>query len=368
VFVATRHCLKRAALPALVVALGGLAGAQLVCYEGFEGYGGGVQVESGSNGSAGPPLNGGMGWGGAYDVSNGIKNLVKVENRNGISPNLPAVNYSNGEISIPGGVRALRFYDSANGSFAVRRPLGAVFEAALGETLWFSVLFRTANGGASPLANEDIFQIGFDASEMPVSGDPRVSIGSTNLPEAPFPAPCRFFARSSADPLASDFHDSLPIAAATTYLLVGQIQPAAGAYDTVNLFVNPSSLDAPGPPSATITAPSGLSTLSHAFIRTVNLDPQDAYVLDEWRIGRDYASVAGALTNLLEIIPASVPGGSPTLRWPASMPGVVLETSTTLAPDSWGLVTGTFTVAAGYSTYPVPITPGTPRGFYRLRR
>ncbi len=154
----------------------------------------------------------------------------------------------------------------------------------------------------------------------------------------------------------------------TTYLLVGQVQPVAGSYDTVNLYVNPSNPDDPGPPSATITAPSGLTTLSHAFIRTAFLDGGDAHVLDEWRVGRDYGSVVGSLRNALAILPASVPGAAPTLRWSASLPAVVLESSNTLAPGSWELVTGPFILVAGDWTYPVPIAPETPRRYYRLRR
>lgn len=357
------HRLKRATLPALVVALGGLAGAQLVCYEGFEGYNAGVQLEGGSTSSNTTGRNGGTGWGGAYDVYNPIKDRVLIENRSS-SP----VNYASGDIDLPGGIRALRFNNNADGSYAVRRPLGTLFEAASGDVLWFSILFRTAAGGAGTLNDQDLFQIGFDDNPNPDSGNPRISIGSNTLSTTAFPSACHFFARSTTDPLVSDFHDTLPIAAATTYLLVCQIQPTAGSYDTVNLFVNPSSLDDPGPPSATITAASGLSTLSHAFIRTAFLDSGDAYVLDEWRIGKDYGSVVGSLRNALVILPASVPGGSPTLSWPASLPSVVLETSTTLAPDSWELVAGSFTAVAGDSTYPVPITPGTPRRFYRLRR
>jgi hypothetical protein len=354
---------KRIILSALAIVLAGRAGAQLVGYEGFEDYAVGTQVESGSNGSAGTPLDGGTGWGGAYDVSNAIKSLVRIENR-GSSP----VNYTNGDIVLPGGVRALRFYDIANGSYAVRRPLGTVFHAAAGDTLWFSVLFRTAAGGASPLANQDFFQIGFDDNEEAVAGNPRVSIGSNTVSTTAFPAGYHFFARSSTAVASSAFHEGLPIAAATTYLLVGQVRPAAGAYDTVSLFVNPSSLDDPGPPSATFTAPSGLASLSHAFIRTAGLDNGDAYVLDEWRVGRDYGSVVGSPRNALEIIPASVPGGTPVLRWPGSLPGVVLESSTTLAPDSWEVVPATFTLAAGDWQFPVPMAPEVPRRFYRLRR
>lgn len=363
VFLGAQHCLKRATLPALFVALGGLAGGQVVCYEGFEGYGATALLESGNTSSDGTGRNGGTGWGGEYDVLDAIKLKVKMEDRTS-NP----VSYANGDVLLPGGIRALRFFDNADGSYAVRRPMGTVFTAADGQTLWFSILFRTATGGAGTLNDQDLFQIGFDDNPNPDSGNPRVSIGSNTLSTTAFPSACHFFARSTTDPLVSDFYDTLPIAAATTYLLVCQIQPTAGSYNTVNLFVNPSSLDDPGPPSATITAASGLSTLSHAFIRTAFLDSGDAYVLDEWRIGKDYGSVVGSLRNALAIFPASVPGGSPTLSWPASLPSVVLETSTTLAPDSWELVAGSFSAVGGDSTYPVPITPGTPRRFYRLRR
>lgn len=352
--------IKVAAL-AMTLAVGTLR-AQLMCYEGFEDYGAGARLESGANGSPGTGLDGGGGWGGAYDVSNAIKSLVRIEDRT----NSP-VNYGNGDIVLPGGNQALRFYDNANSTYAVQRPLGTTFHAAAGDSLWFSFLYRTATGGASPLANQDFFQIGFDDNENAFSGSPRVSIGS-NAISATFPSAAHFFARSSTDPLSSAFHDGLPIAAATTYLLVGQIQPAAGSYDTVNLFVNPSSLDDPGDPSATVTAASGLTSLSHAFVRTAVLDNGDAYVLDEWRIGRDYGSVVGSLRNALEIHPASVPGGMPLLRWPASLPGVVLESSTTLAEDSWEVVPGTFEMAAGRLEYRVPISPATPRRFFRLRR
>ena len=51
-----------------------------------------------------------------------------------------------------------------------------IFSAAEGESLWFSFLFRTNN--ASPLANQDFFQFGFDDNANASSGIPRVSIGA----------------------------------------------------------------------------------------------------------------------------------------------------------------------------------------------
>lgn len=348
----------------VIPALAGLCfspvNAQLVCYEGFGEYDAGDQVESGSNGSSGTGLNGGIGWGGAYDVSNAIKTLVKIEGR-ASNP----VNYANGEVTIPGGNRALRFFNNANGSYAVHRTLGTTFAAATSDTLWFSVLFRT--GSSSPLGNQDFFQIGFDDNDDAVAGNPRVSIGANTI-SSTFPSAFQFFARSTTSIPNSAYHGTLYIAAATTYLLVGCIQAHAGVYDSVSLFVNPSTRDDPGPPSASITVSSGLTTLSHAFIRTAGLDNGDAYVLDEWHIGRDYASVVQPLRNALRITTAATPGDSPTLRWPAFLTGAVLEASSTLAPDSWTEVPAPFTLDAGDYQYAIPVSPEIPRCFFRLRR
>ena len=336
--------------------------AQLVCHDGFGDHAAGIQLESGSNGSGGTGLDGGVGWGGFYDVNNSIKSLVRIEDRTAN----PA-NYSNGEITLLGGHRALRFYDVANGTHAVRRPLGTGFQAANGNTLWFSLLFRTASGGAGNLANQDFFQIGFDDNPNASAGIPRVSIGS-NTTSTTFPSPAAFFARSTTASSGSVFYQDLQIAAATTYLLVGRIQAHAGEYDTVSLFVNPSNSQTPGTPSAEVTLPSGLTSLSHAFIRTVGLDNGDAYVIDEWHIARDYATVVQAFGSALRILPAPTAEHSHALRWPASLGGVVLETSLTLDPESWSEIAGPFELVDVERHYPVPIDPATTKRFFRLRR
>ena len=332
--------------------------AQLVAYEGFGDYTAGIQVESGENGSAGTGLDAGAGWGGAFDINNAIKSLVKIENRSS-SP----VNYSNGGLSIFGGNRALRFYDIANSSYALQRPLGTTFDAAAGEALWFSVLFRTS--AASPLSNQDFIQIGFDDNATAVGGVPRVSIGANTI-QASFPSPFRFFARSTTAVAASAFHDNLNIAAATTYLLVGRIQPHEGIYDTVSLFVNPVGPEDPGPPSAEMVLPSGLVRLSHAFIRTAGLDSGDANVIDEWLIGRDYGSVVQSLQAALRW--TAVADGPLILRWPVAPSDAVLQASNSLAADSWTDVTGPFARQGAEWEYAVVVDSGTPQRFFRLRR
>lgn len=348
----------------LAAALSGSATAQLVCCDSFADYALGSQLEDGSNNEEGSGGDGGAGWGGPYNVANNIKQLVRIEDR----ASYPAL-YSSGEISIPGGDRALRFYNNANGAYALRRPLGATFQAVSGETLWFGFLFRTSNAG--PLQNQDFFQVGFDSSPNASGpgngGNPRVSIGA-NTTSTSFPAPFRFFARSTIATDASVFCDNVDIQAATTYLLVGSVRPNdQGKYDVVSLFVNPASLDNPGPPSASITMDSGLNSIGYFFIRTAGLESSDAYVIDELRVARDYKSVVQTLRDSLKI---DLPGASESaaLRWPASLTGAVLETSATLAAGSWVEVPGPYPLAGADHAFLIAIDPEIPREFFRLRQ
>ena len=255
--------------------------AQLVAYDGFDSYAAGAQVESGGNGSSGTGLYGGAGWGGAYDVNNAIKSLVLVEDRSASH-----VVYQNGEIRLDGGVRALRLYNVANGSSVVARPLGAAFTTA--SAVYLSFLFRTTN--ASPLADQDFFQWGFDATLG--AGNPRVSIGANTIATTfPPSQPFRFFARSTTTTGNSAFDNTTDIAAVTTYFLVGKISGGAGNFNRVDLFVNPSTLAEPAAPSASIAVDSGVASLSHLLLRTAFLDASDAYVFDELRVGRSFTSV-----------------------------------------------------------------------------
>jgi hypothetical protein len=176
----------------------------------------------------------------------------------------------------------------ANGSSALLRPLGAAFGSD--QPLYFSFLFRCNN--ASPLPNQDFFQVGFDGDAAASGGNPRLSIGvnviSTTIPpDQPF----RFFARSTTAIASSAFDDTTDVAAGTTYFLVGRLSGAGGNFDRVDLFVNPFTLALPVTPSATITLDSGIASVSNFYIRSAGLDSGDAYVVDELRVGRDYESV-----------------------------------------------------------------------------
>lgn len=339
-----------------------VATGQLIAHDGFEIHPGGGQLES----SSGIGLNGGSGWGGAYDVNNSIRSLIKTEDRSAA----PVI-YSNGQITLHGGRRALRFSEIAIGTPAVLRPLGTIFSGVSGETLWFSLLFRTAS--VSPLANQDFFQIGFDNNASASSGNPRVSVGVNTVSTTNFPQPLQFFVRSTTATAvnANTFVDGPPVQAVTTYLLVGCIEPHSGAYDQVSLWVDPTDPSAPGTASATVVLASGVSTLSHFFLRTAGLDSGDVYVVDELRIGRDFGSVVlpPALDGSLRVSPAGSPNQGVVLQWPASLTGVLLETSTTLEEGSWAEITAPFTLLGTDYQYAAPaISEENPRAFFRLRR
>lgn len=273
------------ALASVVVCVGlalfasATAQATLFAYDGFEEYAPAL-VEDGPNGSAGVGLNGGFGWGGAYDVNNFVKSLVRIEDRTA----LPVV-YTNGEIHIDGGVRALRTYDVANGSPLLLRPLATIQTPE--NPVYFSFLFRTNN--ASPLDTPDFFQVGFDNTATALN--PRISIGA-NTQEVNGALPFRFFARTTTTVANSSFSLAPEIQAATTYFLVGRVRGnPTGNFNLVDLFVNPATLLEPTTPSASISGNSGFRLLSHFLIRTDFLENGDGYVVDELRIGGDYASV-----------------------------------------------------------------------------
>ncbi len=336
-----------------------LARSQLVTYDGFEDYPAGALVEDGPNGTPGTGLNGGFGWADAYDVNNAIKSLVRAENR-AASP----VIYSNGDLTIHAGDRALRFYDNAIGTYALRRAMVSTWDAASGHELWASFLFRCNN--TSPLANQDFLAVGFDDNPSAAGGNPRVSVGiNTTTNVFPPSQPFRFFARSTTVVANSTFAESPDIAASTTYLVVTRISASTrGNFDTVDLWVNPASATDPGPPSARIIADSGINRLTHWFIRTANLDSGDAYVIDELKIGRTYPAVIVAQPPpfALEIQPAA--DRSVELRWP-SLLDATLESTNAPATGPWTPIPGPFPSSDGWFSLRVPTTD---RAFFRLRR
>lgn len=349
-------------LSALVFGLAGPVRSQLLVHDGFEEYAVGVQLESGSNGSAGTGLAGGFGWFGGYDVNNAIKSRVKTENRSG-SP----VVYGNGEVTIHGGERALRLWDNANGTPVLLRRLGRELPAAAGSSVWFSFLFRTNN--ADPLANQDFLQLGFDEEAMPVSGNPRLSVGAGTTSSIA-PRPFRFFAAADTAASATVFDESGGVAAVTTYLLVGCIRNNGLFHHRIELYVNPGTLLVPPAPSAVSESVSGPAVLSRLLLRTSDLEQSDVYVLDELRVGLSYESVVMAEVPALRLAwdasgerPAGLAG---MLRWPsqrlatleaAPSPGgpwepVGLE-GRSLSGNDWLL--------------PVAARSGEPRRFFRLR-
>jgi len=241
----------------------------------------------------------------------------------------------------------------------LQRPLGETFSAAAGEALWFSFLFRSNN--VSPLANRDYFQVGLDDNAQASNGTPRVGIGITTTGTGFAPSePFRFFAKSTIDDASTAFSDT-GYPAIATYLLVGRVAASGAAYDTVELFVNPSLIATPGPAAATASVDSGLASLSHLFLRTSSLDNTDVYVIDELKIGRTYESVVAPPPFELFFNP----GGPGTLHWSALLEGAILQTSDSLGAGSWSSIPGPFGLQGTEFFHPL-LGPAASRGYFRL--
>jgi len=350
-------------MPVALLAAAGWGRAQITGYDGFEEYAAGAQLESGSNGSAGTGLAGGFGWSGGYDVNNAIKSLVRAEDRSS-SP----VIYENGDVRIHGGVRALRVWDNAIGTPVLLRRLKREFLAVPGVGVWFSFLFRTNNG--DPLVNQDFLQLGFDEEAMPVSGNPRLSVG-VNTTSTVFPPsqPFRFFARSGTATAATVFDDSAGVMAGTTYLLVGCIRNNGFFHNRVELYVNPGTLLEPPVPSAVSEAGSGPAVLSRLLLRTASLENGDAYVLDELRVGFSYESVV--IAEVPELRLAWDAAGARgdllgTLRWPSQRVAVLEAASDPGGPWEPAALEGRSRSGNDW-LLPVAVRADEPRRFFRLR-
>ena len=213
----TGHC-----SPCSAGVLIGPVEAQVVCYEGFGDYAAGAQVESGGNGSEGTGLDGGIRLGRSYDVSNAIKSLVRIENRTS-SP----VNYDDR------GNRPSRAATGRSGfTTTPTAPTPCGDRSARCSTRRRAKPCGSASSSAPPW-RQPARQSGFFPGRVSMTMRThrpaiRASASEPTPPPATFPSAFQFFARSTTAIPASAFHGSLPIAAATTYLLVGRIQPNVG--------------------------------------------------------------------------------------------------------------------------------------------
>ena len=207
--------------------------------------------------------NGGSGWTGAW-ATNGMATNYSAST---------ALTYSNGSVEVVGDTRtALVGSNTAD--------LYARAFAPQTSTLYFSFLFRL---DSNTLNVDDFvhFMLNNDTSNDTSGGIGLLSTTTNRLG-------ARIGTTNGGDTTSS----AIDLAANTTYFLVGKIWKNGGAnYNTVDLFINPSSNIEPGTSSATDTVTMTMGTISYFTVRGFNIDADDRYVFDELRIGDTFASV-----------------------------------------------------------------------------
>lgn len=239
--------------------------AELLAYDGFNYSAGNVNGDSG-----------GTGWNGAWNSSTSPVYAAVVTGT--------TLSYTGGSINIGGSGSALSITGGSDGALN-RSFLGT----ASGSEIYFSFLFQAVAGSGDEFSH---FYLG-DSPDRFNSG------GIGDFYSAAGDA--RFGARVNNGTADTTTASSLSYTLGTTYLLVGRLSTdgatgAAGEIDHVQLWVNPTSL-VPGTASATVDASTGLSLAAFDVFstRTVNFAGTDQILIDELKIGTDFASVVTAV-------------------------------------------------------------------------
>lgn len=238
------------------------AHAALLAYEGFDYDAGNVSGD-----------NGGTGWSAAWvsSTSPAYANVVTGT----------TLAYSGGDISITGSGTVLSITGGGEGQ--LNRPFVGIDS---GSEIYFSFLFRAVAGGGNEFFH---FYLSDDPDRLNSGGIGDFYTASGDA---------HFGARVNNG--TSDFTtaSSISYTTGTTYLLVGRLSTdgtsgaSADIVDQVELWVNPTSLT-PGASDATVDASTGLTMGDFDVFssRMVNFAIPDEILIDELRIGTDFASV-----------------------------------------------------------------------------
>jgi hypothetical protein len=236
--------------------------AALLAYDGFDYAAGNVDGQ-----------NGGTGWNTAWVASTSPVNASVVSGT--------TLAYSGGAIAISGSGTALRIRGGGDG--ALNRSFVGT---STGGEIYFSLLLQSSSGSGDEFFNfflsedPDRLNSGGFGDLITTSGDARFGVrvndGTTDISAA----------------------SSISYETGTTYLLVGRLSTdgtsgvSENMIDQAELWINPTSLIA-GSPNATVNASTGLTVADFVYFssRMVNLSSPDEVLVDELRIGTDFASV-----------------------------------------------------------------------------
>lgn len=216
---------------------------------------------------------GGSGFSGTWSVG-GLDSRVTVVNS--------SLSYTNGAVGSSGGSQALQFQWEADETITdgiMSRALGS----SLSGTVYMSLLFRdTVNNDAFSIGSPDDFvQWGFDNAG---GGNPNATVLRRNG---------ELQARSNTSSANSVGSGDVSVLNQTR-MLVFKATRGGGNYNSISLFVDPSSLTETAA-DATSTSDSGISSFSHFVGRSAFHELNDTFLIDNIRVGTTWEDVVTAI-------------------------------------------------------------------------
>ena len=233
----------------------------------------------------------GTGFADKWSVSNAVTPYV-----NGVDA---AMGYTGNDFAIVGGNVAMEL---GPGPDAATRVFTATYITPQSAAdIWFSFLLETdettAPAGAS---DRDFFQVMFTTQEEGAT-DNTLSVVLDNQGFADH----QFQARAGG---ATAHGTGTSVAAGVanvpgqSSLIVGCLRPnGEGAYDTIDLYVNPTSTTLPATPdaSATYAIAAPLTSIDKIYTRASVWEEDDALRMDELRVGKTYTDVLALYENAI---------------------------------------------------------------------
>ncbi len=234
------------------------ASADLIAHEDFESYSAGALN---GNGAAGD------GWTGGWTTTFGANNYQVISG---------GLNYSNGDIQVDGGDRAVQVANNA----ASNRP----FEATSADSIYFSMLFSYPQDNDAVPGSNDL--VGLHLTDDADPQDNYATMGK-------MPNTDNFAIRlddGGFDTQASD----TTVTRGETYFLIGRLSfdgtSTSDKYDLLEMWVNPTSTTL-GTADAVLDNNMGIDGGIDSLILRAANGPAGDYVMDELRVGTDVGSV-----------------------------------------------------------------------------
>lgn len=260
-----------AATTLTALAIGTSAQAALIASDGFEEATARDDLKNGAGT--------GSGWNGPWVFHGGSQSNFDLVDR--------SMSYSNGQVQVSGGQKALKLVPGVS---TIHQPFTRALPTQT-DTVYMSFLLHAPT--ATPIdnndtqsANDDFFQFGFmNSTENPTaSGGIQSKGGDTGGQQFLF---SRYGTQGAVFANQS-------VNTETDYFLILKISKvnSSATYNAVQLFINPfSNVETEQTTVLSSFGETGLSSITQWVFRVARTDLDDAFYMDEFRLGTDFASV-----------------------------------------------------------------------------